>query len=532
MACPGKAMNFESHNRSKESHKEPPADFETAITQCGFGRFNILLILITFPAFMALVIETGVISYILPSAECDLDLSLMDKGILNAITFCGMIVSAIAWGYLADTRGRKRLLVWCFLANVICVICAAMSQNTLQLMIAKFFAGLIICGPYSVLVSYISEFHGSTHRPRILMVAGVMYATASMLLPLLALVILPRDWNFSVGNMNFTAWKIYLAVCGIPSLLGGILLIFFPETPRFLMTQGRSDEALEVFKTMYSINTGKPKETFPIKDLVNDKSIMNEDIKKTKNSVTMETMKSIDLESQSESSSPLRILFSKTYFWLTIRLFSFNFFILLGQNTMRLWLPQLFASLNEYQQISEEKTSMCTILEYSVNKTDSLINLENECNVVITPSTYSNNIVVAGIMFVGFLVAGTLINILGDKNMQIITATICGTCGLALYWSSSTLTTLIITSLYMSMASIATSSSVTTSVTVFPTTSRTIIVSSSMTCGRVGTILGNLLFPMLMSLGCVPPIIMLAGVMYFTSLLACTMPNIKRIQLK
>lgn len=55
----------------------------------------------------------------------------------------GMIASAIAWGYIADTRGRKAILVWGLLADVICVLCCAMSQSILQLMIGKFIGGLV-----------------------------------------------------------------------------------------------------------------------------------------------------------------------------------------------------------------------------------------------------------------------------------------------------------------------------------------------------------------------------------------------------
>lgn len=61
------------------------------------------------------------------------------------------------------------------------------------------------------------------------------------------------------------AWKIFLAICGIPSLLGGSLLCFFPESPRFLMSQGRNSEALEAFKMMYALNSGKPKEMYPVR---------------------------------------------------------------------------------------------------------------------------------------------------------------------------------------------------------------------------------------------------------------------------
>lgn len=54
-----------------------------------------------------------------------------------------MIVSAIAWGYLSDKKGRKKLLVYGYLVDVVCVLSGAMSQNVIQLMISKFFGGLV-----------------------------------------------------------------------------------------------------------------------------------------------------------------------------------------------------------------------------------------------------------------------------------------------------------------------------------------------------------------------------------------------------
>lgn len=69
-----------------------PADFETAITASGLGKFNVILILVIIPAGFANVIETATMSYVLPVAQCDLNLSLGDKGTLNAITFAGKVL--------------------------------------------------------------------------------------------------------------------------------------------------------------------------------------------------------------------------------------------------------------------------------------------------------------------------------------------------------------------------------------------------------------------------------------------------------
>ncbi|XP_073828008.1 uncharacterized protein [Musca autumnalis] len=521
-----------------EDLKNPPplptpaaADFETAMKASGFGRFNILLLLAIFPAMMAGVFEISVISFILPSAECDLDLSLMDKGILNAITSCGMILSSLGWGYLADTKGRRTIMVWGCLSNVICVLWAAMSQRRIELMIAKFFSGFIICGPFSVLVPYLTEFHGSNYRARIMMIFGTMMSAAAILLPILALLILPKDWNFIIWNMKFNSWRIFLAICGIPCLIGGLILAAFPETPGFLMTQGRNEEALKVFQTMFAVNTGEPKEKYAISELQNKSNPPNNCTTEL-HGINEVIESKVPPDTHSLQPGPLKMLFLKPYLTLTIRFFLLNFFMLVGKNAVRLWLPQLFASLNEYEAISSDVTSLCTILEYSVNKTEVITNPEETCIVIVTASTYLNNIIVSCVIFVAFLAAGTLINKVGEKRMQVIALIICGTCGLALYWSSSTLTTLIITSTYISMSTIALTASIGTCVNLFPTSSRTIIVSSSMSCGLIGTILGNILFPIFMSMGCIPPIVMLGLVMFFAAMLAYSLPSTKKTELK
>uniref|UniRef100_A0A1I8M3K1 Major facilitator superfamily (MFS) profile domain-containing protein n=1 Tax=Musca domestica TaxID=7370 RepID=A0A1I8M3K1_MUSDO len=515
---------------------ETPADYETAIKVCGFGRFNVLLLLVAIPAIMAAVFETAVVSFILPSAECDLNLDLVDKGILNGITYGGMIVSAVAWGYLADTKGRKNLLIWGFVIDVICVICSALSQNVVQLMLAKFFGGFVICGPFAVLISYLTEFHGTNRRPQVMMIIGIMFMTANIVLPILALSILPNDWSFQIFNMKFVSWKIFMAICGLPSLLSSVLLCFLPESPRFLMSKGRNSEAMEAFKRMYSMNKRKSRDLFPIKSLIEE--VKQKQYKTANNQCNISIIgaaprieNNVELKS-SKKSNTFRELCSKRNLGLCLVVCLMQFFILLGLNTMRLWLPQLFASLNEYEHISSEATSMCTILEYSVNKTEIVKNVIDECVVVITPATYTNNIVVACVGLVTYLIAGTLVNKIGNKQMQIIGLSCAGVCGIGLYWSSSSVATLIISSLYVALCSMANTSAVGASANLFPTSLRTIIVSMAMMLGRIGSILGNVLFPVFMSFGCIPPFVMVGAVLFIGCILASILPNTSKLELK
>lgn len=57
-----------------------------------------------------------------------------------------------------------------------------------------------MCGPFAVLMSYISEFHGTNHRSRVMMVIGMFFSLATISLPAIAWFIIPKSWTFNFGN--------------------------------------------------------------------------------------------------------------------------------------------------------------------------------------------------------------------------------------------------------------------------------------------------------------------------------------------
>lgn len=96
---------------------------------------------------------------------------------------------------------------------------------------------------------------------------------------------------------------------------------------------------------------------------------------------------------------------------------------------MRLWLPQLFASIREYEQLVESNqtestsTSICVIIDYSVNRTKSqlaqaLDNSDMECTVNVSPASYTNNLIVAAAGLFSYMLAGFLVNLVGFKRIM------------------------------------------------------------------------------------------------------------------
>ncbi|XP_037029687.1 synaptic vesicle glycoprotein 2C [Bradysia coprophila] len=512
---------------SKPPDKPAAADFETAISATGHGLFHYLLLLAGLPCCAATLFETSTLSYVLPSADCDLHLTLTDKGILNGVTYAGMIISAIPWGYLSDKLGRRKLLIYGYLLDALCVFMCALSQNVWTLIFFKFLGGFITCGPFAVLMSYLSEFHGTDHRSRVMMVIGMFFSLATISLPALAWFVIPKSWSFQMGSLvSLKSWQIFLAICGFPSFISGIAMIFFPESPKFLMSQGRNEEALRVFQTIFRINTGRSAADYPITDLVREL-----DTKKD-----AETAK-IDKKAFGAFSFVKNIcqsipLLQETLLKKCVLVLSIQFCALLGLNTVRLWLPQLFSMVSDFESmppLDDIDSDLCSMLSYSVNK--SITNVQsigtnNTCIPnVVNSTTYVNTIIVGCVGLVGYLIAGALINAVGCKNILIYGLCVSGCCGIGLFWARNSMTTVALSSLYTTIGSISSTALIGIVVNLFPTSLRTMTISLVMMFGRFGALIGNVVFPYLLQTGCLPPFLLIGLVEFACSFLCTLLPK-------
>jgi VNT family MFS transporter (synaptic vesicle glycoprotein 2) len=175
---------------------------------------------------------------------------------------------------------------------------------------------------------------------------------------------------------------------------------------------------------------------------------------------------------------------------------------MMSLNTLRLWLPQIFQAINDYEYNNNgTSASLCTMLDEirpSNHTKKCEVNLNNS-------SVYINSIIVAVVTIIGYIVAGMLINALGKKKLLNILGIISGSCAMSIYFAQNSLTTIILSSFFVSLGSIGINVILAVVVDLFPTTLRTMTVSLTMMTGRSGAMMGNLIFPTLLQLGCAPP---------------------------
>lgn len=118
-------------------------NFEEALRRTGFGKFNYFLVILSGAVLSTVLLETLGISFILPVAECDLNLTTKDKGLLSAIAFVGIITSSHLWGFLADTKGRRKIIIPTLFISFVITIVSSFVKSFWVFTLLRFCSGLL-----------------------------------------------------------------------------------------------------------------------------------------------------------------------------------------------------------------------------------------------------------------------------------------------------------------------------------------------------------------------------------------------------
>lgn len=160
-------------------------------------------------------------------------------GILIGSGYLGQAVGAIFFGWLAERYGRVYSAKWTvFLMSVMGIACA-FAGNFEMLLILRFIQGIGVGGEVPVAATYINELSRAHGRGRFFMLYEMIFPLGLMLSAQLGALIVP-----SLG------WKWMFLVGGIGGLI--VFLFFFKlrESPRWLISKGRFDEAEGIIKEL------------------------------------------------------------------------------------------------------------------------------------------------------------------------------------------------------------------------------------------------------------------------------------------
>ncbi|MCC2309464.1 sugar porter family MFS transporter [Cellulomonas chengniuliangii] len=191
--------------------------------------------------------DSSVINGAVDAIEDTFELSATLTGFSVAVALLGCAVGAWAGGRLADRWGRPRVMLLGAILFFVSSLGSGFAFSVWDLIIWRIVGGLGIGIASVIAPAYIAEIAPAAMRGRL----GSLQQLAITLGIFAALLSDALFANLSGGAnepslFGLAAWRWMFLVAVIPAAVYGILALRIPESPRYLVAEGRQEEAVRV----------------------------------------------------------------------------------------------------------------------------------------------------------------------------------------------------------------------------------------------------------------------------------------------
>jgi len=227
-----------------------PVAIDSALDQAGAGPFQRRLLGIFGLVWAADAMQVLAVGFTAPSIAASFGLTVAQALQTGTLFFLGMMIGAALFGRIADRIGRRRVLLVTVACDGLFGLASVFAPNFALLLVARFFTGAAVGGTLPVDYAMMAEFLPSDRRGRWLVMLEAFWAIGTVVVALAA-------WAAASAGLT-DAWRAILLVTAIPALIGFWLRLMVPESPLYLLSKGRGDEARAVIDRVLKANGKAP----------------------------------------------------------------------------------------------------------------------------------------------------------------------------------------------------------------------------------------------------------------------------------
>ncbi|KAF2127157.1 general substrate transporter [Dothidotthia symphoricarpi CBS 119687] len=205
-------------------------------------------------------------------------LTTLDKSLITSCTSFFALLASPLTGILADTYGRKTVILAADILFVVGALWQACTSSVAGMIAGRSIVGAAVGSASFVVPLYISEVAPSPFRGRLVTVSS-LFITAGQVV---AYVI---GWVFSA---QAGGWRWIVGLGALPAAVQFCMLFAMPETPRYLVKVGRREKARQVLKRVYGDGEGIEGLVTQVLRRVEKEILEEEDISRSSSSSTAE----------------------------------------------------------------------------------------------------------------------------------------------------------------------------------------------------------------------------------------------------
>jgi MFS transporter, putative metabolite transport protein len=163
------------------------------------------------------------------------------QGLVGASALIGIFLGAFADGWLTDKFGRKLLFTIDLIAIIVCSVAQFFVTDALTLIALRLLIGMAVGADYPIATSLLAEFSPRKWRGPLLGAYVCMWFVGAAVAYIVGQALLQSP----------DGWRWMLASAALPAFVIVLLRLGTPESPRWLLKQGRDDEANEVLHEVF-----------------------------------------------------------------------------------------------------------------------------------------------------------------------------------------------------------------------------------------------------------------------------------------
>lgn len=182
-----------------------------------------------------------IIGVALVQLEPALNLTAEWSALIGASALAGLFVGTSLFGYVTDLIGRQKMFTLDIIAILIISVLTMFVSTPLQLVLMRFLIGVVIGADYPIATSLVTEFTPRKYRAIVMgLIAAIWYVGATVAdIVGYFLIDVEGGWRWMLGS------------AAIPCVILLLGRIGTPESPRWLASKGRVEEARATLKRLF-----------------------------------------------------------------------------------------------------------------------------------------------------------------------------------------------------------------------------------------------------------------------------------------
>lgn len=224
----------------------PASEIAARLDRLPFGLFHLALVAAVFTGLAFDHMDQVVLSFVIPRYREEWGLSAQHASINPTTGLAMTFVGAVFWGMVADRIGRKRTLLITLSVFAVTMGLNGFAWSFPQLVVTCVVMGFGVGGTIPLAFTLLAEYTPARYRGTAMVLVGVLSLVGGYLIAS----------GSAILFIDAFGWRSLFLVGLAPLALLPVIAWLVPESPRFLLARGRTEEALRVLRRLEGAGRG------------------------------------------------------------------------------------------------------------------------------------------------------------------------------------------------------------------------------------------------------------------------------------